>query len=227
VPPASPSHASNDDSAEGGVENSLVLVRRAQAGDDGALNELFERYYERVRSVVRMRLGHELRLSLDSGDILQETFIQATRAFPTFEPRDEASVINWLAKIAERQILAAADRHGAKKRDRRREIPLAGLATPTTDGATPLEVPDSTRDPAQRVSDEEEKERLEWAIHALAEEYRELIIHRDYLKEDWDRVALETGRPSAAAARMMHARAMLELSKGLRHPPPASGPPAS
>src|SRR5262245_8342130 len=171
-----------------------------------------------------MRLGHELRLSLDSGDILQETFIQATRAFPSFEPRDEASVINWLAKIAERQILAAADRHGAKKRDRRRELPLAGVATASADGAAAVEPPDTTRDPAQRVSDEEERERLEWAVHGLADEYRELIIHRDYLKEDWDRVAIETGRPSAAAARMMHARAMLELSRSLRHPPPASPP---
>ena len=56
------------------LTQSLDLVRSAQNGDGGALNLLFERYYERVRRVVRMRLGNKLRQEMDSGDILQETF---------------------------------------------------------------------------------------------------------------------------------------------------------
>ena len=62
------------------LTQSLDLVRSAQEGDSDALNLLFERYYERVRRVVRMRLGRKLRQEMDSGDILQETFMAAAKA---------------------------------------------------------------------------------------------------------------------------------------------------
>ncbi len=57
--------------------HSVELVHLAQAGDQNALNELFDRYYERVRSIVRLRLGKKLRLATESGDILQDTFAVA------------------------------------------------------------------------------------------------------------------------------------------------------
>ena len=49
------------------------------------------------------------------------------RSFKDFDVRDEASLINWLAKIAERQILATTVHHGAQKRDRNREVPLLDM----------------------------------------------------------------------------------------------------
>jgi DNA-directed RNA polymerase specialized sigma24 family protein len=57
---------------------------------------------------------------------------------------------------------------------------------------------------------------VERCIAALPEEYRELIILSDYTGASWEAVAETTGRPSAAAARMMHVRARIELGKLLR-----------
>src|SRR5262245_56509643 len=122
------------------VTHSLDLVLRAQDGDSQALNRLFERYYERVRRIVRLRLGHKLRESVDSGDILQETFIAAVRSIDNFEMREEASLINWLSRLAERQIIAAADYHGAKKRDQRRNVSLSGQ--PGQSASLPIAFPD-------------------------------------------------------------------------------------
>src|SRR5262249_1015540 len=106
------------------ITHSLDLVLRAQEGDREALNRLIERYYERVRRIGRLRLGSHLREMVDSGDILQETFITAVRLFDDFEMREEASLINWLARLAERQIIAAADFYGAKKRDHGRNVTI-------------------------------------------------------------------------------------------------------
>lgn len=195
---------------------SLDLVKRAQSGEADALNRLFERYYERVRRIVRLRLGRALRECVDSGDILQETFIAAVNSFDCFEMRDEASMINWLSKLAERQIIAAADYHTAKKRDHRREVPLPStVATHAPPSArAPFEAGDPL--PIDELDRAEQAEIVEACIHLLSEEYRELLILRNYAGATWETVAEETGRPSAAAARMMHARAMIELGKLVR-----------
>jgi RNA polymerase sigma-70 factor (ECF subfamily) len=198
---------------DGDVTRSLDLLRRAQDGDDGAVDQLFGRYYERVRRIVRMRLSPVLRRRVDSGDILQETFIAAVGAFDRFEVRDEASFISWLARIAQRQVFAAADHHTAQKRDAGRDVPLVlGNATgrigidPAANGLSPLD----------EMSRTEQTTLVEDCIAELSEPHRELIILRDYAGASWESIAEETGRPSAAAARMMHATALIELGKLVR-----------
>ena len=196
---------------------SVDLVNLAQSGDQEALNELFDRYYERVRQVVRLRLGKKLRQATESGDILQETFTIASAKFSGFEWRDEASLIQWLSKLAERQIIAAADYHGAKKRDRGREVRLERQRRANAgDSALSITLPGDVTAPLDKADGKEQVEIVESCIHELPEEYRELIILRDYLDAGWETVAKETHRPSPAAARMMHARALMELGKRVK-----------
>jgi len=201
-----------EESSAADVTVSLELVRRAQDGEKDALNRLLERYYERVRRIVRVRLGRKLRECVDSGDILQETFIAAVNSFQRFEMRDEASLINWLSKLAQNQIIAAADFHGAKKRDHRRNVPLQPGSGSSSGSASPQLAEDVQR-PLDDLEEAEQSEIVEESIRQLPEEYRELIILRNYAGATWETVAAETGRPSAAAARMMHARAIIELGK--------------
>jgi RNA polymerase sigma-70 factor (subfamily 1) len=193
----------------------VILVQRAQRGDEHALNRLCERYYERVRRIVRLRLGRELRSLIDSGDILQETFTQAVQALDGFEMRDEASLIHWLSRLAERQIIAAAAHHTAVKRDHAREVPLARRQE-STDGLFEVALPIDTTVPSERISKAEQVEIVEECIRELSEEQRELVILRNYAGASWETVAAQTNRPSADAARMMHARALIELGKLVR-----------
>jgi RNA polymerase sigma-70 factor (ECF subfamily) len=195
---------------------SLDLVLRAKAGDEAALNRLIERYYDRVRRIVRMRLGPKLRQSVESCDILQETFIAAARAISNFEVRDEASLINWLSRLAEHQIIAQHDRRSAKKRDEDRNVPLHGSHPPSSSQSVAGAPIDDRTAPPDAAAREERRWIVERCIAALPEEYRELIIQCDYVGASWEAIAAATGRPSAAAARMMHARARIELGKLLR-----------
>ncbi|MFO1010603.1 MAG: sigma-70 family RNA polymerase sigma factor [Planctomycetota bacterium] len=195
------------------LTRSLDLVLRAQKGDRAALDALVARYRDRVLRIVRARLGAKLRERVDSEDILQETFLTAVRKLDSFEMREEASLIRWLARLAEHQITAAADFHGARKRDQGRDVSLSGGSTGGAESGTRFfHATDSTQ-PLARIANEEEQRRVEACVAELADEYRELILLRNYAGASWEAIAEETGRPSAAAARMMHARALVELGK--------------
>ncbi len=196
------------------ITRSLDLVLRAQRGDEDALNRLIERYQARVLRIVRLRLGSKLRGKVESVDILQETFIPAVRSLSSFEMREEASLIQWLSRLAERQIIAAADYHGAKKRDQRKERPLAPASDDGPTAIVPLHLVDGREGrPVDRLETSEERARIEGCLERLPEEHRELILLRNYAGMSWEAIAEETGRPSPAAARMMHARALVELGK--------------
>ncbi|MEW6074616.1 MAG: sigma-70 family RNA polymerase sigma factor [Planctomycetota bacterium] len=195
---------------------SLELVRRAQAGEHAALERLFARYYDRVRRIVRIRLGAGLRRMLDAEDILQETFVEAVRSFDAFEVREEARLIDWLGRIAENRIRAAARQARAAKRDRAREVTLERLRSSVASGALVPEPAASITLPGDRAAAAEERERLEECIAALKEEYREVILRRDYEGGSWATVASLMGSPGPNAARMLHARALIELAALVR-----------
>ena len=192
------------------LTRSLDLMRKAQAGDGEALNRLIARYYDRVRPIVRARLGGRLRRRVDSGDIIQQTFVAAFKCFDRFDVRDEASLIGWLAKIAERQIHDEHDRQSAGKRNPELEVEI-DASSGTFAGNT---IPDTLSDqPEAPVIRDEETRVLEDCLAELPELYRELLLLRDYAGHSWEDVAELTNRPSAAAARMMHAQARVELGR--------------
>lgn len=195
---------------------SLDLVRRAQEGEMPALSQLFERYYERVRHLVRMRLGPDLRGALDSGDICQNTFIAAVQAFDRFEMKHERSLLHWLGKIAEHQIRDAADYNFALKRDRKREVALRHILESQASGDLVCELADPAPDPAQLLSDGEETRVVEGELHKLRADYRDVILLRDFERASWQEVAECLGSPGPNAARMLYARALTHLTESVR-----------
>ena len=199
-----PDEADSDES----LGRTYYLVRRAQAGEEGSLDELVTRYHDRVLRIVRARLGPRLRARLDSDDICQETFAAAIQTFDRFEMRSEASLIHWLARIAETAIQRQAEHHGAEKRR---------AVEQSLDGSQDHPLVTDSRGPASRAADEEERERLEDAVAALPEAYREVIVLRDFAGMSWRQVADEMERPSEDAARVLYGRAIAALDKHL-HP---------
>jgi len=96
------------------------LVTLAQGGDDSALNQLCGIYAERVRRIVRFRMGPELRSQLESMDLVQEALIEAVKDIGDFTYRSHGDFLNWLSSIVENTIRDYVDRVHAAKRDVRR-----------------------------------------------------------------------------------------------------------
>jgi len=200
---------------EGEEIPSLDLVRAAQDGNQAALNDLVDRYYERVRRIIRIKLGVNLRRYMDSGDILQGTFIAAVKGFDRFEVRDESSLIHWLAKIAERQIQDAHDHVTAQKRDRRLEVPLTS-PDPESSREVRRELDAMVPSPSVDVALGEDRALLDGCLAELRPEYRDVILLREFEGGSWKQVAEWMGSPSADAARMLYARALTDLSERVR-----------
>jgi RNA polymerase sigma-70 factor (ECF subfamily) len=198
------------------LTQTLDLVRKAQGGDRDALDRLFSRYYERVRRSVRARIGARLRSKLESGDILQQAFAKAFETFDRFEMRHEGSFLHWLAEIAVRQIGDAADHFGAGKR--LPPSPLMSLQAEAGDASGQLGdvVAGAQTGPDGRSMRNEQEAAVEACMDQLPEEYRRVLVLRDYDGLEWREVAEVLGKNTDSAAREQHRRALLELSRCLR-----------
>lgn len=189
------------------------LVREAQSGRSDARNELFQRYSDRVLGIVRARIGPRLRRNVESGDIAQEALIEALQSLDRFETRGESSLIRWLATIVQNRISARAKYFGAERRSSAREIALDGLGNEHDSSIDP---PARVNTPSLEVRNAEEQGLVEECLHELPENYRELILMRDYAGSSWEEVAESIGGTSPDAARMMHTRARTQLGKLLQ-----------
>lgn len=74
-------------------------VRRAQAGDRDAFDELVEGARSRLEALIRSRLGPSLDKSLEVEDVFQETVLRAFHGIDRFEWRGDDSLFRWLSGI--------------------------------------------------------------------------------------------------------------------------------
>jgi len=191
----------------------IDLVREAQEGQKAARDELFQRYSDRVLGIVRARIGPKLRRNVESTDIAQEALIEALTSLDRFETRGESSLIRWLATIVQNRISARAKYFGAERRSSAREVALDGHGS---DNDSSIDPPARVNTPSLEVRNAEEQGLVEECLHELPENYRELILLRDYAGTGWEEVAESIGAASPDAARMMHTRARTQLGKLLQ-----------
>ena len=184
------------------MTKTLELVRRSQDGDKTSLERLLARYYPRVRKIVRVRMGNRLRQRMESQDVLQEVFAHAVSRFEHFDMRNEKAFLNWLTKIAERELCNEAQKVNAQKRDPAREVTMADRQQ-----ASPA------LDPLDHAIQSEEAALVESCIDCLPAEDRELIALRSYVGLSFEEIALETHRPSANAARQAYLDTQVRLAK--------------
>jgi RNA polymerase sigma-70 factor (ECF subfamily) len=196
------------------VTKTLDLIQRAQNGDRDALGRVLARYSERVRRIVRARLGKRLRRLVDSGDILQETLLVAVRKWQDYDVPDEASVVNLLARIAQHKITDVADRANSKKGNLDLEVSMESGDSQASGLA--FDPPNSDTHALDRQIRRERQEIVDDCLAELPEAYRELILQRDFAGHSWKEVARLTGRPSENAARMAYGKALMELTKLVR-----------
>lgn len=198
--------------------DSLVLVTRAQAGDRQALNALIDRFYGRVRRAVRARLGPALRSRIDSGDILQQTFLQAVQSLSAFTAHSESegSLTHWFSKIAEAQIRDAADYHSAQKRTADREQPLDSKTSGNGSQLLADGLADQAPTPLQELTRGERQQMFEECLDRLPRHYREVVVLREYEQVAWHDVARIMGRGAESTVRTLHQQAICELRRMLR-----------
>ena len=191
------------------------LVVLAKDGDKSALNQLYRVYAERVRWIVRFRMGKDLRSKLESMDLVQDTLIHALSGLDDFTYKNEGDFIRWLSKIAENELRGNLKKLHADKRDIRKEVRLDNYG-PTTAGRfvrTPGPIEATT--PSVIMSRKEDLDKLEKAIDELKPEYREAIVLTKIDGLSYKEIAGRLGK-SSEAVRKLVSRAMAELTIAFR-----------
>ena len=177
------------------------LVHDAIAGRPEAVEALYGRVTPRVLAYVRMRMGQSLRARMDSRDILQATLLKSFERLSEFRGTTAPSLMAWLARIAEREILDRADFHQRARRSPVRETPLSGQDVMEAKVTSVL----------SRMIRDERIERLEAAMEGLSDAHREIVLLRKFQDLPFREIAARLGK-SEDACRMLLARALAALT---------------
>jgi RNA polymerase sigma-70 factor (ECF subfamily) len=138
------------------------LVERCQRGDEGAFQELVERYKNLVFALIARTVRDQSRAE----DLAQDVFLRVYRGLPYF--RGEARLSTWIYRIAA----------NACAQELTRRPPPASLDTPDGDRRATAKETLGSRD--RQFGDIELRDRLDKAIARLPAQYR-LIIAAHYL----------------------------------------------
>jgi RNA polymerase sigma-70 factor (ECF subfamily) len=113
------------------------LLRRAAAGDEQAVNELFARHRDRLRAMVRLRLNRRLQGRVDPSDVLQEAYLEVSKHFADFARDPKIPFYLWLRHVTGQKLIGVHRRHlGAQARDADREVSLYRGALPQASSAS-------------------------------------------------------------------------------------------
>jgi RNA polymerase sigma-70 factor (subfamily 1) len=158
------------------LKKTQQLVTMAQEGDDTALDQLCSVYGERIRRIVRFRMGPELRSQLESMDLVQEALIEAIKDLGDFTFSNDGDFLQWLSSIVENTIRDNVDKIHAAKRDVRRQVSLNRVANHTEPSGLDAHLPAATKTPSVVLSLREDLDRLEKALDRLKPQYREVLV---------------------------------------------------
>jgi RNA polymerase sigma-70 factor (ECF subfamily) len=158
------------------LKKTQQLITMAQGGNDDALDQLCDIYGERIRRIVRFRMGPELRHQLESMDLVQETLFEAVKDLGDFCYSNDGDFLRWLSSIVENTIRDNVDRMHAAKRDVRRQISLDHMATHASHPGLDAHIPVASTTPSVVLSLREDLDRLERAMDRLKPQYREVLV---------------------------------------------------
>lgn len=187
------------------------LVALAKDGDESALDRLCAVYGPRVLWLVRLRMGEELRVKLESMDLVQDVLVCALRDLGNFTYTNEGDFVRWLARIAENRLRDNLDKLHADKRDIRKEVRLNNHWATLEDSFAAALEPIDTTTPSAIISQREDFDKLAKAIDTLKPEYREVIVLTKIEGLSYREIGDKLGR-SADAVRMLFSRAMAALT---------------
>jgi len=178
--------------------SSSELIKQAIAGDESAYKQLLENY----RGAIYNLLYKMVRNREETEDLVQEAFMKAFHALPTFN--EEYAFSTWLYKIAINNCID----HMRKKRLKTYSI---NKPVQSKDGELGREFPDTSMSPDKNILSEEKSKIIAAAIDELSENYKVAIILRHTEEKSYEEIAAILNIPlGTVKARIFRAREMLK-----------------
>jgi RNA polymerase sigma-70 factor (ECF subfamily) len=191
------------------------LLAQARAGEPLCLGKLLELYRGYLALLARVQIGRRLQGKVDAGDLVQDTFLAAHRAWGRFRGTTEAELLAWLRRILAAQIADVLRRYlGSQRRDVRLERELAAeLERSSQDLDAALFAREDS--PSRQVVRREVGLLLADALARLPEDYREVLILRHLEGLSFPGVAQRMGR-TLDSVKKLWTRALDRLRRSLK-----------
>ena len=195
-----------------GVES---LIDQASQGDQEARQQLLERFRDNLRRMVASRLDRRLTSRVDPSDVVQETLADASRKMDAYLKDRAIPFLGWLRQLAGERIIDTHRRHIlAQRRSITRENHGGTLPNDSADAVVHRLMASDTS-PSNRLSRQEQRERVRKALSALSPRDREVLVMR-YLEqagtvEIGEALGISEGAVKARLLRaLIHVRGHLE-----------------
>ena len=168
----------NSEKREFDPKRSPGLLENAQNGDTDALGQLLSSHQAYLRVLARVEVGRRLQGKLDASDIVQQTFLEANKSFPSFNGNDENQFAKWIRSILAHTIANTVRRYfGTQARDLKLEQQLAAdIDRSAMSIGGMLAAPGSS--PSQHVARVEQTELVIRALSRLPPDYESVLIFR-------------------------------------------------
>ena len=140
------------------VFDSQAKLTAAKGGDGDAKGELLDRFRPYLNVIAQRMLDDRIKGRLDYSDVVQATYLEASRDFEQFRGETIESLLSWLRHILRNNISTAHQEHlGTQKRSAKLEVSTGnsfgeGSAASSSDGVPFINsIPAETSSPSQRV----------------------------------------------------------------------------
>jgi RNA polymerase sigma-70 factor (ECF subfamily) len=182
----------------------------AKKGDENAKGELLNRFRPYLNVIAQRLLDERLQGRLDFSDVVQITFLEASRDFQDFRGDSVESLLAWLRNILRNNVSTAHQQHlAAQKRSARKETTLR---VSSESGGSSLGmadiVPSESSSPSQRMMRDEASVFLASCMDQIPETQRDAIRMRYLEGMSLKSISDRTGKSEMAVAGL--------LKRGLR-----------
>lgn len=117
-------------------ETTLEMLKQAAAGDAAGWERLLDRYHDRLRRMIAVRLDPRLQGRFDPSDVLQETYVGAFALLPDYLREMRMPFFLWIRYLTAHHLGRIHRAHlGRRMRDAGREISLYRGAMPEASSA--------------------------------------------------------------------------------------------
>lgn len=191
------------------------LLNQARCGDAPAQGDLLRRFEPWLRLLARVQVESRFAAKFDASDVVQQTLLEAVKAFPQFRGCTEAELTAWLRQILAHALAHEIRRyHGTAKRDLTQEVSLDAQLAQSSQRLGAL-FAESGPSPSQQVVRRELDVVLAEVLSRLPDDYREVLILRHLEGLSHEDIAARLNR-SPGATRMLWTRALVALRQELR-----------
>ena len=133
--------------------DSKAKLAAAKQGDSQAKGELLDRFRPYLNVIAQRLLDERLRGRMDYSDVVQATYLEASRDFEAFRGDSIETFLAWLRHILRNNISTAHQEHLAtQKRSAKLEITMNSIGSY---GSSPMQfeqlIPAETSSPSQRM----------------------------------------------------------------------------